>query len=164
MEVAKQNPKMARRDKISPINGDQFALSATISKEGYENLKRCGSLAAQKGESPAIGKLIERALTAYRDRHDPVRKAERAERRKSKTKVEVAQVHELCTYRVEQKTSKERIPLTAEQKNAVFLRDQGRCTHVNAQGHVSSRSCTSIEFANRRAGQLAPVTASEIRS
>lgn len=171
-EVAKLNPKAAKRDKAKPVGADRVELTVQISKAAYEKLKRLESLQAQKNKPTDWGGLIELALDTHLVKHDPVKKAERAVKRKEtkKANVEIATkdpsaapqddvltqdnvpsqdvvspLGELCLNRVAneitetitasdervQPITPHRIPLTAEQKHAVFARDQGRCTHKN---------------------------------
>jgi 5-methylcytosine-specific restriction endonuclease McrA len=109
-EVAKIKPRKAK-PRVRYLSEDVVEVSFRISKKAYEKLQRVESL--EKGE------VLEPCLDLYLDRFDPVRKAERA---KPKNSVRT------------EKSGSGRQPLTAEQKHAVFRRDQGRCTHFNAQG------------------------------
>jgi 5-methylcytosine-specific restriction endonuclease McrA len=109
-EVARIKPRKAK-PRVRILSEDVVEVSFRISKAAYEKLQRVEAL--EKGE------VLEPCLDLYLDRFDPVRKAERAKPRNS--------------VRTE-KSRTGRQPLTAEQKHAVFRRDQGRCTHVNAQG------------------------------
>lgn len=116
-EVAKRNPRAAPRDKVKPLSEDLVQVTITVSKDTYEKLKRAESLEAQKGKSSTAGAAIGAALDVYLDRHDPVRKAERATKKPG-----------FCAHR---NTGRR---LTAAQKHAVFARDRGRCTHVDTDG------------------------------
>lgn len=119
-EVARRNPK-AVRERVKPLAEDCFELKIKASPEFMKILERVAALQAQRGQDPSVGMSIEAGLKEYLRRHDPVQKAERAKKKTSK---------KLCLNRV---TSGRR-PLTAQQKHAVFLRDQGRCTHVDLDG------------------------------
>jgi hypothetical protein len=83
-------------------------------------LKRVESLEGKKS-----GAALEAALRVYLQHKDPVQKAKRAQKKS-----------ELCVRRVQVKKTNhsKRVPLTAAQKHAVFVRDEGRCTHVGPDG------------------------------
>jgi len=91
-------------------------INLQVSLETLELIKRAKTLTNKN-----LDQTLQAVLNEYLHRHDPVRKAERAVKRKT----------ELCTNRV-RKTKRQ--PLTAEQKHQVFARDQGRCTHIDRTG------------------------------
>lgn len=145
-EVARRNPKAAMPDRIKMISGDTAQLSVTVSREFLEMLKRVEALEARSG-SRGAGAALEAALKVYLQYKDPVAKAQRAQRRKAQRsnqksetgprrfKIREKEVQsepevELCVSRVggENRNDSQRIPLTAEQKHAVFARDKGLCT------------------------------------
>jgi len=100
----------------------------SMSRKTFEKLKRAESLQAQKNKDETWGEVVDACLEVYLDKNDPVRKAERAEKRLLRDRVdERNSLDEKPTY---EKKPFTRIPLTAEQKHVVFLRDQGRCTHI----------------------------------
>jgi 5-methylcytosine-specific restriction endonuclease McrA len=133
-------------DRIKMISGDTAQLSVTVSREFLEMLKRVEALEARTGARGA-GAALEAALKVYLRYKDPVAKAQRAQMRKAKRssqkgetgprrfKIREKEVQsepevELCARRVggENRNDSQRIPLTAEQKHAVFARDKGQCT------------------------------------
>jgi 5-methylcytosine-specific restriction endonuclease McrA len=145
-EVARRNPKAALPDRIKMISGDAAQLSVTVSREFLEMLKRVEALEARSG-SRGAGAALEAALKVYLQHKDPVAKAQRAQQRKAKDlvkkretgprrfkirekEVQVEPEVELCARRVgdENRSDSQRIPLTADQKHAVFARDKGLCT------------------------------------
>jgi 5-methylcytosine-specific restriction endonuclease McrA len=117
-EVARRNPR-ALRESVRPRAEDCFELKIKTSKDFTRKLERVKSLQAQRGIDEGTGAAIEAALDEYLRRHDPVEKAKRG--RESK---------KLCLNRV-----RGRVPLKAAEKHAVFLRDGGRCTHVDHLGN-----------------------------
>jgi hypothetical protein len=82
-KVAGIQPGLAKPERARPYTEDMVRLEVNISQQTLAKLKRVQSVCAS-----AAGKLVETdevlsaALDAYLDRHDPVRKAERAEARR----------------------------------------------------------------------------------
>lgn len=105
--------------------------SLKVSNDTIAKLKRVRSLQKNGGD---LEQALNAALDEYLDRHDPVKKAKRITVSK---KPAAEPTSKLCTYRVEK-----RQPLKAEQKHAVFARDEGRCTHRDHSGN----RCTNDRF------------------
>jgi len=130
-EIARRNPRAKTRDRIKNLSPDWNELKAAVSKETLEKLERVESLLAQRGHQTTWNDILDQAADAFLEKNDPVRKAERVQKRKL-----------LCPGREKQPLVKinltnlvpKRVPLTAEQKRTVFLRDRGRCTHVGLDG------------------------------
>lgn len=128
-EIAKRNPKAGSYDKMKPLSEEFVEIKMCLPRETFEKLKRAESLEAQKQNAFQWADVLDAALEVYLDKSDPVRKAERASR-----KIKAAnQISAAAQYR--------RIPLTAEQKHAVFLRDKGKCTHL-----VEGQRCNSDKW------------------
>ena len=156
-EVAKLNPKSGSGDKVKFLSEDLVQVTVTISKAAFANLKRAEALAAQKGKKfSGRGGVVELSLSEYVERHDPVKKAERALTKKLKVRVqeeesEVMSINQvapggesklfskLCINRVFHSA---RVRLTADQKHGVFARDHGQCTHINLHGE----RCTNDRY------------------
>lgn len=131
-EMARRNPKSQTKSLVKPLSEDLVEIKLTVSKATYEKLSRARSLEAQKQKNSKMENVLEAVLDNYLHHHDPVKKAERA---KQKTKPCSSKVMEERNLREKSPSiAARRIPLTAEQKHAVFRRDQGKCTHVNASG------------------------------
>ncbi len=124
IEVARLQPSAAVSDKIRFKGEDLVQLECGITKGTHEKLERVKALLAAKGQF-SLDNVLSEVLDDYLTRHDPVRKAERALAKSPKTK-------KLCALRVQ--TSSKRAPLPARTKHQVHARDQGRCTHINANG------------------------------
>lgn len=129
-EVRRRSPKALVRSKIKPLTEDSDLLQASIPRKTTEDINRAQTLLAQKTSMhQGISETISLVFSDYVERHDPVRKAERARARQSKeisarpesVKPTVSVVHK-------------RIPPTAEQKHLVDLRDQRKCTHIGRDG------------------------------
>lgn len=125
-ELTRRNPKKSVRDKVKNLSEDLVEIRVTMSRSTFDKMKRVESLQAQKGKGIKWGQVLDSSIEAYLDKHDPVRKAERAHK-KSRP--------QLLPARVQTPPTKfRRSPLAAEQKHAVFERDQGRCTHIGLDG------------------------------
>ncbi len=150
-ELGRRNPR-SRCERVKFISEECVEISAHVSVAFLEKLKRVEALRAQKNQPQGVGSALEAALEEYLRKHDPVRKAERAQGRKAREhKAEMQKAEkepestnvkeirqpdgpstkpeELCAHRV-----RKRVPLTAAQKHAVFERDSGRCTHLGING------------------------------
>jgi hypothetical protein len=130
-ELAKRNPKSAVRDRMKPVAEELVEVKMTMTRRAFEKMKRVESLEAQKQKSTKWGDISEASYDAYLEKNDPVLKAERSTKRK--LKLLPARVEAKVESKIEYPSTK-RAPLTAEQKHAVFERDQGCCTHVGLDG------------------------------
>ncbi len=123
-----------------------------VSDETYALIKRARSLSAKNAD---VDHTLKRIVNEHLDRHDPVRKAERAQNRKSNHGSQASKIYQplttmdaqsqtkpFCTYQKSAQTNPKRKPLTADEKHQVFARDGGQCTHRDAQG----RRCTNDRF------------------
>ena len=131
-EVAKIKPRKPK-PRVRVLSEDLVEVSFRVSKAVHAKLQRVEALA--KAE------VLEACLDLYLERFDPVRKAERAARREEtadsvRTENKASERAPAETVRAIRSESwhSGRRPLTAQQKHAVFRRDRGRCTHVDAQG------------------------------
>ena len=143
-EVARINPKARSRDKVKWLSEDEVELTITVSKKGFEDLNRAESIAAQKGKKfSGRGEVVELSLAEFVERHDPVQKAARANKKRLSDDAKSAAASEqhagiankttsqLCENRV---VKSARVKPTAEQLHVINYRDQGQCTHVNIHG------------------------------
>ena len=144
-EVRRRNPKASVKAKIKPLDGDTDLLTAPIARKVTANIERAQDFLAQKtSEHQGIPETIEMVFEDFVERQDPVRKAERAQKRKSRHP-ERSEARKGGPYlletnmtppqkiyaRAEKVAPFRRIPLTAEQKHIVDLRDQRKCRHVH---------------------------------
>ena len=167
-EVARLNPKTACRDSFKPVSEDAVQVRGRISRKTDEKRKRVQALQAQRGLDESIDAILDAAFECYLDRHDPVRKAERAlergkkvGKRLDKSVVRVDGTERPLPPLSQQERSGLRRPpaagvirpvgvekppmrkkLTAAENHAVAARDGGRCTHVGLDG----KSCNSDRF------------------
>lgn len=131
LELAKTNPSTLIQNKMRPLTEYLVELKIVTDQATLENLKRVCSLEAQKGRKSEWGDALGAALQCYLQKNDPVQKAARAEKRQKLLPARVHPINESPKTKIQ----KSRSPLTAAQRHAVFLRDQGRCTHVDGAGH-----------------------------
>lgn len=125
-EMARRNPKACARDRVKPVSENKIQMTVTLTMEKYAEFMRAEALLAQKGKAGKTGENLVSISRYFVDHEDPVRKADRAMKRKArKVGADEKKSGELCLNRV---------PLTAAQKHEVFARDRGRCTHVDASG------------------------------
>ncbi len=151
MELGRRNPRYkAERTKIH--SEECVELTVKVSAKFLDKLKRVQALRAQKNCEAGMGFALEVSLDEYLRRHDPVQKAERAQKRKAGAQAlavvdavlgdavavepivdpivaEVDGNRKFCAHR-----KFKRVPLTAAQRHAVFARDQGKCTSLDASG------------------------------
>jgi len=124
-EVRRRNPKAVVRARIKPLTEDTDLLEAPIPRETTEHISRAQSLLAQKtSRHQGIPETLTYVFKEYVERHDPVRKAQRAQKRSETS------AHAEKTY----PPASGRTSLTAAEKHVVDLRDQRRCTHIDPDG------------------------------
>ncbi len=129
---------------------DQVQLTTILSREDFENLNRSEALAAQKGKKfSGRGEVVGLSLTEYVERHDPVKKAARALKKKLKAGLAVKKTIETNLGKngaqqlwINRVSESKRVKIRAEEKHPVFARDSGRCTHINMKGE----RCTSDRY------------------
>jgi hypothetical protein len=152
-ELARINPKRRKPDKIKYISETDAEVSMTVSVDSIEIVRKTQDNEAQKGKILSIGQTYELALKRDFERHDPIKKAERAEVRKQAKAKKEARVESATdavsdfwaprdlesengvkseTYEFSCVRNDEPVP--AHIKHALNLRDQGECTHINEKG------------------------------
>jgi hypothetical protein len=83
-EMARRNPEKPCRDSVRHIGNGLVEVRAQISTSIYEKYQRAQSLLASKGKPTTLEGVLNESLDLFLDRHDPVRKAERAQSRAAK--------------------------------------------------------------------------------
>ena len=82
-EVARLQPKCAAPDRMRPLSEDLVKLEMSVSKAVLAKLTRAQALlASQSGKHTGFEGVLEQVLNEYLERHDPVKRAERAVCRK----------------------------------------------------------------------------------
>jgi hypothetical protein len=85
-EIANRNPQAAHPDKVKMLGNGLVQLTVTLSEKDYVDFQRSCSIEAQrKNKSPSRGEVITAAIQTHLEKHDPVRKAERVQKRSERT-------------------------------------------------------------------------------
>lgn len=121
-EVRRHNPKATVGDSVKPVTADLLQVTVLMTKEEFAVIERTQDLMS-KNSSSGLKETIVATCLDYNQRHDPVQKAKRAQKRKK-----------VCAPRIFEGTAAKRVRLTAEQKHAVFVRDGGQCTFKDSLG------------------------------
>ncbi len=119
-EVARLNPRARSRERAKVISEDAVELTITVSKKGYEDLCRIVSLK----DCASLADAVEKSTDLFLKTHDPVRKAKLSRGQKTR--------EPLFNRGLDPDAGSGREPLTAEQRHAVFSRDEGRCTYCSS--------------------------------
>jgi hypothetical protein len=78
-EVARRNPKADAAESARPLSGERVALKFSISQQGEDNLRRVRVLLGKaQPKLPSLEKTLEVLVHEYLEKHDPVRRAQRA--------------------------------------------------------------------------------------
>lgn len=118
-EVTAVNPKAHPREKIKPVAKELSELKVTIDTKTEENLKVLKDILSQKkGKSVSLAEVIAWATEVTREKHDPIKKAERA--RPISLRKSPAQPG--------------RKPVPVSLKHEVVKRDGTQCTFVSPDG------------------------------
>jgi 5-methylcytosine-specific restriction endonuclease McrA len=121
-EVARRAPEKKRRARLKAVGENRERLTIELTNKCIEKLKRVRELESQRtSKASSLEDAIEKALYAYLQKHDPVKKAERSKMNPSKAK-----------------PSRK---LDAKTKHEVMKRDQHEC-----QERVSGEKCRQARW------------------
>jgi 5-methylcytosine-specific restriction endonuclease McrA len=122
--IAEVSPATKVTEKVKPVALDLFEFRCPISKALEEKLRRVKEVLAQKQQrSASMSETLEALADSFLEKHDPVRKAQRAEKRKPREQV-----------------SKPVGTIPARVRHEVNRRDGGQCTYVHPEfGRCRSR-------------------------
>ena len=124
-DIAKEKPETKIKERVRPIAESLFELRCALSSNGEKLLTQALDLLSSKRKKAVHhGEAIEAILEEFVERHDPVKKAERALARK-KTDELVA--------RPTKKNGK-RTAVSRPVAHIVTLAAQGQCVHVDYRG------------------------------
>lgn len=84
--MATRNPRAAAREKVKPISEDLFQVTITLTKAELVDLERVQSLEAQKQKTANRSAAVAASQRCHIQKNDPVKKAERADKRKNTEK------------------------------------------------------------------------------
>jgi hypothetical protein len=131
---AELQPGKSRRTSKKPISETESRLSFDVSNETLELLARAKELLTKK-ESKTENEILHCVLEEWLERHDPVRKAARATKKKKESCASKAAAEPVVQSQPQPAQKPYgRIPLTAEQRHAVNHRDAGQCTALHENG------------------------------
>ena len=136
LKVASVKTNHTPMSSIRAVAKDTVRLSLDIPEESRQKVERLRDLlSSKKGLDCSLQEVIDFALEAALDKHDPNRKAERAEKRKQK---KVEPVKERVDPEKQQKpvcrtthAKPKRKPMPKDIIHKLQTRDKGRCTYVS---------------------------------
>lgn len=142
----------SRPERAKPIKNNKVRIELELTRDEMDLFRRAQELVCQKLRRPAtLAETQVALLTAFLDRHDPVKKADRSRERSLKS---AAQSRTLPKVSVESTLPFDhRATIPAKVKHEVFKRDQGRC-----QAHLpDGTKCESRKWIDLH--HLRPVSA-----
>ena len=124
--VTEVNPRAITRDRVVPLTPELSKMTLTIGRETEADFKRAQDLVSQKlGRAATLEDTVAMMTKLFLERHDPVKKAERASRKAKPA----------SSRKPPAATPASHTPIPAESLHAVNLRDQSQCAHVDARGN-----------------------------
>lgn len=151
-EVAAANPSAPKPEKAKPTGPNRIRIEFEVTYEEAEMIKRARELMSQKKSKYAqIGETLVAAARDWVDREDPVRKAERAQKRKDKNQNREMGEHNPQSKRKEHGPSertgdaggapghdrpRDRSNMPADIIHQVNLRDRGACRKRMPDGSI----------------------------
>ena len=130
-EVCEVNPRSIR-DKVKPLSQNRHEIRASLSDNVAKKLERARDLLSRKvGKVVALEEVFDAILNTYLEKNDPIQKAQRTFLRKE-TLRQKASIHPTVG----------RQPIPAPIRHAVNIRDENRCTEIDALGN----RCPNTKF------------------
>jgi len=128
-EVTKVNPKALKKEKVVPLTPERTKVVVAVGRETEDALKRAQDLLSQKlGRHASLEDTLGALTKCFLEKHDPVKKAERASSRKVKQTTVNA-----SSRKPSSRSANGRIP--AASLHAVNRRLDGRCAHTDSRGN-----------------------------
>lgn len=143
-------------EKTKPVAANKIKMEIIVDEETMELLKRAQNLEAQSQRiSPNLAETLKKVLVVYLEKKDPLRKAEREQRRREKkvsatgevsTPTMSSPINTVESSKVDMSHDElgarpsrpARRAIPASVKHAVQLRDQGRCQARQGSGEICS--------------------------
>jgi hypothetical protein len=122
-EIAKEKPETKVNEKVKPISKSLFELRCILSPKAVELLERTMDLLNTQNR----GEVLENVLEEFVQRHDPIKVAERAEKRKAHAPAPVPAA------RPAYKNGK-RTATPKAMANEALRKAGGACTHLDSRG------------------------------
>jgi hypothetical protein len=121
-EIAKEFPEKQIQEQTRYVSENRIELKLGISEELYEMLKRIQDIASSQSQNALnLEQTLQEMAEVYLEKKDPIKKAERAQKRTSPKPVPG------------QESSNPRF-IPASVQHAVRLRDHGQCSFLNSNG------------------------------
>jgi hypothetical protein len=121
-EIAKEFPEKQIQEQTRYVSEKRIELKLGISEELYEMLKRIQDIASSQSQNALnLEQTLQEMAEVYLEKKDPIKKAERAQKRTSPKPVPG------------QESSNPRF-IPASVQHAVRLRDHGQCSFLNSNG------------------------------
>ncbi|RYZ81137.1 MAG: HNH endonuclease [Proteobacteria bacterium] len=163
-ELAGLNPDVAKHESTKPVGLDRYELNLTISEELEQDIRKLKSLLAHSQSEMTTEHLLERLVELGLERFDPVRKAERSQKRKA-TKHNASLSDSSNSELVQNDVSADDLPdvnklkadsfhahetaaryIPAEARHAVWLRNAGKgCEYEQSGKRCGSQHALQID-------------------
>ena len=139
LKVASVKTDHTPRSSIRAVAKDTVRLSLDMGEESRKKIERLKDLLSSKqGYDCSLQEVIDFALEAALDKHDPIRKSERAEKRKKRKNAaaenETSHNKEVKSVCRTTHAKPKRKALPKEIIHKIQARDRGRCTYVSPEG------------------------------
>ena len=123
---------------VVPEDKASFSITITMSADDYATWQRAKEVLTHSGRQPSDAEVLKEAASALLDKRDPLRKAERAEKRRSAATNQQSRTEESqADMKTDQRPiikNTQRLPIPAATKQSVWLRDKGQCTFTGRNG------------------------------
>ena len=157
-EVAQVAPKEATPERMKFVSEDRVELRLGLSKAAKEKLERVRDLESQRTARPvSIEETLGALLDVYLESKDPISRAKRVMKRKTKSPGNNASA---CVTGHAERGGVNREAIPAVIRHQVLLRDSGQCAHLNEQG-IRCENRRWIDLHHIRPRSLGGVNASE---
>jgi 5-methylcytosine-specific restriction endonuclease McrA len=156
--LSEYRPPVALRDRVRPVRVITPGAGSEIKQysqfladdEFVALLEEVRELMSRDGDRPAIAEILKAALKEYRDRHSPVARKQRRDAKREATTREAAATKIGATSPDSRRREFDDAPqarhIADDVRDAVFVRDQGRCAFVAGDGtRCDSRHALQID-------------------
>ena len=132
--IALENPRASIPEGMRFVTENVLDLRAAVSEETYQLLMEAKAIQSQGRSNPTIDDVLKVVLREHNERHNPVKKAERAQ----------ARIHKRVRPQAQLPTPNVRGPgrvrIAAKLMHQVNLRDQGQCQFEFSDGEKCGES------------------------
>lgn len=150
-EVAKVNPRAETKERASYLNSKRVKLELGLDEKLMLKIRRIQDLESQKQRrSVRLEEVFETLAESYLHKNDPVEKAKRATIRSSSALAHPVEKSSTWKESSKSQSRQKRRPLPARQTHQVYLRDKGRCQHINTHTQTSCGQTRYIEIHHKK--------------